>query len=193
MTSGPTRGQPTTFRGRIVATPYERALHVVVYPTCEDDLLRLLEFAEARRVALIPPGGESSVVGGIEPDVPPNYAGVLSVELREMRAVREIDQLSRRARVQAGILGPDLEEALRREGLAFRHCPQSYTCSTVGGWIATRAGGRSATLCGKIETAVESMRVVTPRGRVETRKVPQSASGPGGKAWFVGSEGALGS
>ncbi|GAB6876671.1 FAD-binding oxidoreductase [Thermaerobacter litoralis] len=202
------------FNGRIVATPYERALHAagrstgdlirlrtgtnlrfpdaVAYPADEADLLRLLEFAAARRVALIPTGGGSSVVGGIEPDVPPGYQGVLSVDLRDLAGVVEVDRTSRRARVRAGTLGPDQEETLRREGLAFRHYPQSYACSTVGGWIAARAGGHFATLYGKIDAAVESLRVVTPRGHVETREVPQSASGPDGKAWFIGSEGALG-
>ncbi|EKP95493.1 FAD-binding oxidoreductase [Thermaerobacter subterraneus] len=202
------------FRGRLAATPYERALHaagrstgdlirlrtgtnlrfpdLVAYPADEEDVLRLLEYAAARQVALIPTGGGSSVVGGIEPDVRASYNGVINVDLRDLRGVVAIDRASRRARVRAGTLGPDLEETLRSEGLAFRHYPQSYACSTVGGWIAARAGGHFATLYGKIETAVESLRVVTPRGRVETREVPQSASGPDGKAWFIGSEGALG-
>ena len=90
------------------------------------------------------------------------------------------------------MLGPDLEESLREHGLAFRHYPQSYQHSTVGGWVAARAGGHFSTRHAKIDSRVEALRVVTPAGVVQTREVPASASGPSGSGLFVGSEGSLG-
>jgi alkyldihydroxyacetonephosphate synthase len=202
------------FQGALLATDYERALHAagrsfgdlvrlrtgqdlcfpdaVAYPEDEADLLRLLEVAEHRSIALIPYGGGTSVVGGVEPAVPPGFQGVLSVDLARMNRIRFLDPSGRRVRAQAGIRGPDLEEALRAHGLAFRHYPQSFQMSTLGGWIATRAAGHFSTAWGRIEHRVESLRVLTPRGVLETREVPASASGPDVRSWVVGSEGAFG-
>jgi len=202
------------FRGSIRATPYERALHAagrsfgdlvrlrtgrdlrfpdaVVYPEGEDDLLRLLEAAERRSIALIPYGGGTSVVGGVEPEVPPGWNGVVSVDLSRMNRIRFLDPVGCRVRVEAGIRGPDLEDALRREGMAFRLYPQSFQMSTLGGWIAARAAGHFSTGWGRMENRVESLRLVSPRGVLETREVPASAAGPDLRAWLIGSEGAFG-
>ena len=202
------------FKGAILTTSYERALHAagrsfgdlvrlragqdlhfpdaVAYPEGEDDLLRLLEVAERRSIALIPYGGGTSVVGGVEPETPPGFNGVISVDLTHMNRIRWIDPIGHRIRVQTGIRGPDLEEALRAEGLAFRHYPQSFQMSTLGGWIAARAAGHFSTAWGRIEHRVESLRMVTPCGILETREVPASAAGPDLRAWMIGSEGALG-
>ncbi len=202
------------FKGSLSTTPYERALHaagrsfgdmvrlrtgrdlqfpdVVAYPEDEDDLLRLLEVAERRSIALIPYGGGTSVVGGVEPEVPPGFQGAIAVDLTRMNRIRFIDPIGLRVRVQAGIRGPDLEEALRKEGLAFRLYPQSFQMSTLGGWIAARAAGHFSTAWGRIEHRVESLRLLTPRGILETREVPASASGPDLRAWMIGSEGAFG-
>ncbi len=98
----------------------------------------------------------------------------------------------RAARIEAGILGPALEDALRPHGLTLRHFPQSFEFSTLGGWIATRSGGHYATLYTHIDDFVESLRVVTPRGLVETRRLPGSGAGPSPDRLFIGSEGILG-
>ena len=104
----------------------------------------------------------------------------------------EIDRASRAARIQAGVLGPALEDQLRPHGLTLRHFPQSFEFSTLGGWIATRSGGHYATLYTHIDDFVESLRVVTPAGVVETRRLPGSGAGPSPDRLFIGSEGILG-
>jgi len=106
--------------------------------------------------------------------------------------VLELDRTSRAARIQAGILGPALEDQLRPHGLTLRHFPQSFEFSSLGGWIATRSGGHYATLYTHIDDFVESLRVVTPSGVVATRRLPASGAGPAPDRLFIGSEGILG-
>ena len=104
----------------------------------------------------------------------------------------ELDRTSRAARIQAGVLGPALEDQLRPHGLTLRHFPQSFEFSSLGGWIATRSGGHYATLYTHIDDFVESLRVLTPAGVVETRRLPASGAGPSPDRLFIGSEGILG-
>ena len=137
----------------------------------------------------MPFGGGSSVVGGVE------YRGdgpVVSVDLTALDRVLEVDRVSRAARIQAGALGPVLEGQLRPHGLTLRHFPQSFEFSTLGGWLATRAGGHYATLHTHIDDLVESMRVVTPIGISESWRLPGSGAGPSPDRLFLGSEGTLG-
>jgi alkyldihydroxyacetonephosphate synthase len=109
-----------------------------------------------------------------------------------MAKVLEIDTASRAARIQAGATGPQIAQQLAPQGLSLRHYPQSYEFSTLGGWIATRAGGHYATLYTHIDDMVQSLRVLTPAGVVETRRVPVSGAGPAPERLFLGSEGAFG-
>ena len=104
----------------------------------------------------------------------------------------EVDPVSRAARIQAGATGPGLEEQLRPHGLTLRHFPQSFELSTLGGWIATRAGGHFATLYTHIDDLVESVRAITPRGEWESRRLPGSGAGPSPDRMLIGSEGILG-
>jgi alkyldihydroxyacetonephosphate synthase len=106
--------------------------------------------------------------------------------------VVEIDATSHAARIQGGALGPAIEDQLRPSRLTLRHYPQSFEFSTLGGWIATRAAGHHATLATHIEDRVESLRVLTPRGAIQTRRLPASGAGPTPERFFAGSEGALG-
>ncbi len=117
----------------------------MAYPTNEADIARLLDWAAAERVAIVPFGGGSSVVGGVEPDVGDSYRAAVSLDLARLGRVLDVDEVSRAARVQAGTRGPSLERQLAAHGLTFRHYPQSFEHSTVGGWIATRSGGHFAT------------------------------------------------
>src|SRR5439155_10976500 len=119
---------------------------VVAYPCSEDEVAAVLDWATIARAAVIPYGGGSSVVGGIEAAVGPRYAGAVSIDLSRLDRVLEVDRASRAARIQAGVLGPSLEEQLRPHGLTLRHFPQSFEFSSLGGWIATRSGGHYATL-----------------------------------------------
>lgn len=161
----------------------------VAHPTGEDDVLRLLDWASSAGVVVVPFGGGSSVVGGVE------YRGDrpwLSMDLTGLDRVLELDPVSRAARIQGGALGPVLEDQLRPHGLTLRHFPQSFEFSTLGGWLATRAGGHFATLYTHIDDLVESMRVVTPVGVNESWRLPGSGAGPSPDRMFLGSEGTLG-
>jgi alkyldihydroxyacetonephosphate synthase len=164
----------------------------VALPPDEAGVTAVLDWCSSERIAVIPYGGGSSVVGGVECAVGDGYAGVVSLDLGRLDRVLEIDRASRAARIQAGIFGPPLEDALRPHGLTLRHFPQSFEFSSLGGWLATRSGGHYATLYTHIEDFLESMRVVTPTGTIESRRLPGSGAGPSPDRLFVGSEGTLG-
>ena len=162
----------------------------VAHPRTEDELERTLEWATGAGHAVIPYGGGTSVVWGVS--APEDAASAVTVDLDRLGAVLEIDHSSRAVRVQAGILGPDLENALRPEGLTLRHFPQSFPWSTVGGWVATRSGGHYATNHTHIDDFVESIRMLTPAGWWESRRLPGSGAGPSPDRLVIGSEGTLG-
>jgi alkyldihydroxyacetonephosphate synthase len=128
----------------------------------------------------------------VETDVDDSYSGVISLDLRNLNQVLEIDKESRAARIQAGIFGPALEEELKKSNLTLRHFPQSFEHSTLGGWIATRSGGHYATLYTHIDDFVESTTMVTPTGVIESRRLPGSGAGPSPDRMVIGSEGILG-
>jgi len=204
---------PATLRGLLTDDAYERAGHTygksyrdvvrayrrdfspapdwVALPEDEEDVVALLTWAEDAGVVAIPYGGGSSVVGGVERPAEEERP-VVSIDLRHLRGVLEVDRTSRAARIQAGALGPGLEAQLKPHDLTLRHFPQSFELSTLGGWIATRSGGHFATLYTHIDDFVESLRVVTPRGIIETRRLPGDGSGPRADRLFLGSEGTLG-
>jgi alkyldihydroxyacetonephosphate synthase len=171
---------------------YSNPPDVVAFPREEADVAAVLEWCSSQRAVAIPYGGGSSVVGGVEPPRDDDYAGAVSIDLSRLDRVLEIDRMSRAARIQAGVLGPALEDQLRPQGLTLRHFPQSFEFSSLGGWIATRSGGHFATLYTHIDDFVESLRVVTPSGVVESRRLPGSGAGPSPDRMFLGSEGILG-
>lgn len=164
---------------------------VVAFPRTEDDVVAVMDWCGDAGIALVPYGGGSSVVGGVE--CPGDgFAGVVSLDLTGLDRVVEIDRTSRAARIQGGALGPVLEDQLRPHGLTLRHFPQSFEFSTLGGWLATRSGGHYATVYTHIDDLVASMRVVTPTGVSESRRLPGSGAGPSPDRLFLGSEGSLG-
>ncbi len=165
---------------------------LVAFPRSESDVVALLDWCANERLAAIPYGGGSSVVGGVEARDLGAWRGAVSIDLGGLARVLEIDTPSRAARIQAGILGPALEDQLRPHGLTLRHFPQSFEFSTLGGWIVTRSGGHYATLFTHIDEFVEGLRVVTPAGIVETRRLPGSGAGPSPDRLWIGSEGTLG-
>jgi len=165
---------------------------VVAYPNTEAEVVALLDWCSQVNAAAIPFGGGSSVVGGVEPPAGDVYRGSVSIDLRNLNKVLEIDKTSRAARIQAGVYGPALEDQLRPHGYTLRHYPQSFEFSSLGGWIATRSGGHFATMYTHIDDMVESLRVVTPRGTLESRRLPGSGAGPSPDRMFIGSEGILG-
>ncbi len=170
---------------------FSPAPDAVARPETEDELGELLRWASNENVAVVPFGGGTSVVGGVECEGD-GYAGVVSLDVRGLDEVLEVDPVSRSARIQAGATGPRLQEQLKEHDLQLRHYPQSYEFSTLGGWLATHAGGHFATVYTHIDDFVESVRMVTPTGVVETRRLPSSGAGPDPNALLLGSEGAFG-
>lgn len=174
-------------RGRIDNPP-----DVVAFPRDEQEVEAVLEWCEAANAAAVPYGGGTSVVGGVEPRVGARYDGAVSIDLRRLDRVLEFDRASRAARIQAGASGPVLERQLAEHQVTLRHFPQSFQFSTLGGWIATRAGGHYATLYTHIDDFVESVRAITPRGTWQSRRLPGSGAGPSPDRMLLGSEGVLG-
>jgi alkyldihydroxyacetonephosphate synthase len=175
------------FRGRFDHPP-----DVVAYPRDEAEVRDVLDWATSSDAAVIPFGGGTSVVGGVEAALPGEYAGSVTVDLKALDRVVEVDPVSQAARIQAGALGPDLERQLAEHGLTLRHFPQSFEFSTLGGWIATRSGGHFATLYTHIDELVESVRAITPQGVWESRRLPGSGAGVSPDRMLIGSEGILG-
>jgi alkyldihydroxyacetonephosphate synthase len=174
------------FRGRFDHPP-----DVVAHPRDEDEVQAVLDWAVSAGAAVIPFGGGTSVVGGVSAAAG-DRSGVVSVDLKALDRVLEVDPISLSARIQAGATGPALEQQLGEHGLTLRHFPQSFQFSTLGGWIATRAGGHFATLYTHIDDLVESVRALTPAGPWESRRLPGSGAGVSPDRMLLGSEGTLG-
>jgi alkyldihydroxyacetonephosphate synthase len=171
---------------------FEHPPDIVARPREESEVEAVLEWALDAGAAVIPYGGGTSVVGGVEGRVGDGFAGVVTIDLKALDRVLEVDPVSQAARIQAGATGPGLEEQLAEHGLTLRHFPQSFQFSTLGGWIATRAGGHFATLYTHIDDLVESVRAVTPAGVWESRRLPGSGAGVSPDRMLIGSEGILG-
>lgn len=183
------RSYPDLIRG--LAGDFRTAPDLVVRPECEDHIHRVLAWASEQGIAVIPFGGGTSVVGGVEYDGAARL-GVISLDMTRMDRVLEVEPDSLLARIQAGALGPVLERQLAEHGLTLRHYPQSFEFSTLGGWIATRAGGHFATVYTHIDDLVASCRMVTPQGPWESARLPGSGAGPSPDRLVIGSEGTLG-
>lgn len=176
------------FRGVI-----EHPVDAVAHPRDEHEVEAVLEWAAGARVAVIPYGGGTSVCAGVEPrDLGSGSNGAVSLDLSALDALREVDPVSRAARIGGGASGPRLEAQLKEHGLTMRFFPQSFELSTLGGWIATRAGGHFATVWTHIDDLVESVRAITPIGTWESRRLPGSGAGPSPDRLLLGSEGTLG-
>jgi alkyldihydroxyacetonephosphate synthase len=178
---------------RAMLGDYDCAPDVVAYPRNETEIAAVMEWAGDVSASLTPFGGGSSVCGGVEPRVDDaRYKAAVTLDLRHLGKVIEVDQTSRAALIEGGVFGPSLESQFKPHGVTLRHFPQSFEYSTLGGWIATRSGGHFASLYTHIDDFVESLRVVTPRGILETRRLPGSGAGPSPDRMFIGSEGTLG-
>jgi alkyldihydroxyacetonephosphate synthase len=174
-------------RGEFATAP-----DVVLRPADEAEVISALEWADTANLAVTPYGGGTSVVGGVDPIPGPRHDGAMSLDLSRLDRVLEVDPVSRAARIQAGATGPAIERQLAEHGMTMRFFPQSFERSTLGGWIATRAGGHFATGPTHIDDLVESVRAITPRGDVwESRRLPGSGAGPSPDRLLLGSEGTL--
>ena len=176
---------------RIRSGDASSAPDAVVRPDSAEQVAAVLAACAEHRVAVIPFGGGTSVVGGVEP-VRDGMDAAVSLDLGRLSSTVEVDRTSLTARLDAGLFGPEAERRLAAEGVTLGHFPQSFEYSTVGGWVATRSAGQASTGYGRIDELVEAVRCMTPAGEIGTRAVPASAAGPSTRELLVGSEGVLG-
>jgi alkyldihydroxyacetonephosphate synthase len=185
------RGFPDLVAG--FANDYAGAPDLVARPRDGSEVARVLEVCSERGWACVPFGGGTSVVGGVDAGLARgDRAAVVALDLAALSGVLEVDATSRLARIAAGTLGPVLEDQLARHGLTLRHYPQSFEFSTLGGWLATRAGGHYATGPTRIDELTHAITMITPRGTLASHRHPGSGAGPEPARLVLGSEGALG-
>lgn len=163
----------------------------VIYPESAEEVGFIVESAVRHQVGIVPFGGGTNIAGCLEP-IGAQSRMTVSVDMRRMNRLLELDIESETARFQAGVLGPDLEAQLVRSGFTLGHFPDSFRYSTLGGWVATRSAGMQSDRYGKIEDIVISLKMVTPSGWIETLTVPRASSGIDVNRLCIGSEGTLG-
>jgi alkyldihydroxyacetonephosphate synthase len=171
--------------GRLDAAP-----DAVVAPASAEEIGRVLEICAREGVAVVPFGGGTSVVGGVEP-LRDGHGRVISLDLTRLRDV-SVDRRSLTARLGAGLRGPEAEAALGASGLTLGHFPQSFEYATIGGFAATRSAGQASSGYGRFDALVSSARLISPQGAMETVESPHTAAGPALRELIIGSEGALG-
>lgn len=170
----------------------DMAPDAVVYPRSADEVLAVVQLCAEADIALIPYGGGSSVVGGVNAMAKSPGGAVVTLDTTHLTRVIQIDRISMTARIEAGIYGPALEEQLQTHGVTLGHYPQSFEYSTLGGWIAARGAGQQSNRYGKAEKWLVSAKLATPRGFWTTEATPASAAGPNLNQLVAGSEGTLG-
>ena len=183
------RSYPDLVRLRAGDAP--SAPDLVVEPGSAEEVAAVLAAAAELRLAVIPFGGGTSVVGGVEPYAD-GFAGAVTLDLRRLDRLLEVDGVSLTARLEAGVLGPRAEALLAEHGLTLGHFPQSFEYSTVGGWLATRSAGQASTGFGRSDELVEGVRLIAPAGELDARPLPASGAGPDLRELVIGSEGVLG-
>ena len=176
---------------RIRAGAFPRTPDVVVYPADETEVQAVVDVVVEADAVIIPFGGGSNIAGSLEPHADESRV-VVSLDLGRLNRVLEIDADSGLARIEAGALGPDLEAQLNRDGWTMGHFPDSFTHSTLGGWVATRSSGMQSDKYGDIADIVKGLRVVRAGGVLVIRAVPSASTGPSVREMVVGSEGRLG-
>jgi len=188
---GHTRGKSTVDLLRIRAGSVADAPDAVLLPGSHDEVLDVLRVCSAQRIAVVPFGGGTSVVGGLAP-ARSGFAGVVALDLGRLDRLVAVDAESRTATLEPGVRAPAAEELLGAHGFTLGHFPQSYEFATIGGFAATRSSGQYSAGYGRFDEMVVGLRVATPRGCVELGRAPRSAAGPDLRQLFLGSEGTLG-
>lgn len=162
--------------------------HAVVWPETVREIVAVVKLARELRVPIIPYGGGSGVCGGAVP-----IFGGITIDTKRMQQLRSVHSDELICDVDAGLNGERFERELARRGYTFGHFPSSIYCSTVGGWLATRAAGQLSTKYGKVEDRVAGLTVVTGKAEViETDGPNRALRGPNWTQLLLGSEGALG-
>jgi len=161
---------------------------MIVFPSSKEEISEVLAVANEMRIPLTPVGGGAGTCGGTLPI----YGGI-QLDLKRLNKIYPIDEVSMTVRVEAGVVGIDLEEEVNRLGYTLGHTPTSLRASNVGGFIATRSGGSMSSLYGKIEDLTLGLEVVLPNGAIiNLKSVPRHSVGPDLRQLFIGSEGVLG-
>ncbi|MGW3114196.1 FAD-binding oxidoreductase [Streptomyces sp. NPDC001091] len=183
-----TRGKSTPDLLRIRAGDVTDVPQAVVLPASHEEVLAVLQACAAHRVAVVPYGGGTSVVGGLAP----RCGEFIALDLRRMDALLDLDPVSRTAVLQPGLRGPEAEDLLAAHGFTLGHFPQSFEWATVGGFAAARSSGQASAGYGRFDDMVLGLTLATPEGTVETGRAPRSAAGPDLRQLVLGSEGAFG-
>jgi alkyldihydroxyacetonephosphate synthase len=186
-----TRGKSTPDLLRMRAGDGADAPDVVVRPGSHEEVAAVVSWCAANRVALVPFGGGTSVVGGLAARRD-GFAGVVALDLRRMTRLVDVDEKSGTATLEAGLLGPEAEELLAERGLMIGHYPQSFRYASIGGFAATRSSGQSSAGYGRFDSMVMRLRVATPQGDWVVGSSPANAAGPDLRELVMGSEGAFG-
>ena len=176
---------------RIRGNMIKRSPDVVVYPGSEAEVQQIVDAAVAANAVIIPFGGGSNIASSLEP-LPAEKRTIISLDLGRLRKVLDIDADSGLARIEAGAQGPDLEAQLHSKGWTIGHFPDSFTHSTVGGWVATRSSGMQSDKYGDIADIARGLRVARPGGTLVLHALPSTSSGPSVREMILGSEGRLG-
>ncbi|WP_328660023.1 FAD-binding oxidoreductase [Nocardia salmonicida] len=183
------KSTPDLLRRR-ASTPQD-APDAVVFPADHPQVLALLGYCAEHGIAVVPFGGGTSVVGGVDP-VRGQFDTVIALDLRRLDTLTAIDPASGTATLGAGLTGPQAEELLGAHGLSLGHFPQSFEFASIGGFAATRSSGQASAGYGRFDDMVERLVIATPQGTLDLGRAPASAAGPDLRELFVGSEGALG-
>ena len=163
----------------------------VVLPASDDEVAAILAYCSQHRIAVVPFGGGSSVVGGVDP-IRDGFDAVVSLDLRRFDALHWLDDVSEEAELGAGVTGPEAERLLGERGFSLGHFPQSFRYATIGGFAATRSSGQDSAGYGRFNDMVRGLRVITPAGALDLGRAPASAAGPDLRELFIGSEGVFG-
>lgn len=187
-----TRGKSTPDLLAMRAGDVSAAPDLVLLPADHDQVLALLRACAELRIAVVPFGGGTSVVGGLAPPDADQFAGLVALDLRRMDALLELDEESRLAVLEPGLRGPQAEQLLGARGYTLGHFPQSYEYGSLGGFAAARSSGQASAGYGRFDELVLGLRLATPAGTLELGRAPRSAAGPDLRQLFLGSEGTLG-
>jgi alkyldihydroxyacetonephosphate synthase len=186
-----TRGKSTPDLLRIRAGDARSAPDAAVLPGSHDEVAAVLDRCAEHRIAVVPFGGGTSVVGGLDPEAG-GFAGVIALDLRRLDRMVSIDPVSRIATLQTGLRAPRAEELLNAEGFTLGHFPQSFEWASIGGFAAARSSGQASAGYGRFDEMVVALTLATPAGTLEAGRSPRSAAGPDLRQLVLGSEGALG-
>ena len=184
-------GKSTTDLLRLRAGVLEDAPDAVLLPADHDEIVAVLRACASHRIAVVPFGGGTSVVGGVSP-LRGDLAAVVALDLRRLDRLVAVDAESLTATLQAGVQAPEAERLLAAHGLTIGHFPQSFEHASIGGFAATRSAGQASSGYGRFDELVVALKVATPVGTLELGRAPASAAGPDLRQLFIGSEGTLG-